>query len=163
MFFEVNIKGDIEPKATENVNINIDDATYRTKGTINTYKINGKTVGVLSCWFNVSAPEENRLNQLRDAIVQLASYDIAIICADTNANNQNEFETMLGIIGNAGYVSANGGYFGSFETYNLESSSYKQIDNIFVRGAKIKNVICPDVYDKLCSDHYPVIADIMIN
>lgn len=163
MYFEVAIKGDINPITTTNVNINISDASHRTKGTINSYKINGKTVGVLSCWFNVSAPSENRLNQLRDAIAQLAPFDIAIICADTNANNQDEFETMLGIIGDAGYIAANGGYFGSFETYNLNSSSYKQIDNIFVRGARIKNAICPDVYDELSSDHYPVIADIMIN
>ena len=80
---------------------------------------------------------------------------------DTNVISETEFNTLVNTATSYNYKVANGGYFGSFDTYNLTSTLYHKIDNIMIKGnMKLKNVIVPDVYGNLSSDHYPVIADI---
>jgi len=84
-----------------------------------------------------------------------------VILIDTNVISEAEHTALVSTAESYNYSVANGGYFGTFDTYNLESSYYHKIDNVLVKGnIKIKNVIVPDVYALLSSDHYPFIADL---
>lgn len=84
-----------------------------------------------------------------------------VILIDTNVISEAEHTALVTTAGSYNYSVANGGYFGTLDTYNLESSYYHKIDNVLVKGnIKIKNVIVPDVYEKLSSDHYPIIVDL---
>lgn len=161
-YFGVEQKANIKNNSVETFSINVDDVTYRTKGILTTYKIHNKTVGLINGWFNVSAPVENRLAQFNDCIARLQNYDIGIICVDSNVASQTELDNLNSIAKAAGYVCANGGYFGYFETLSPYVSLYKCVDQVWVKGAKIVNAERPDVYSDLSSDHLPLLVDIVI-
>ena len=103
-----------------------------------------------------------RASQFNEAMQILSNYDYAIFSADMNFADQEEMNSLLQIASENGFKACNGGFFGTFDT--IKSSLYfKPIDNILVKGdVIIRNVIVPDAYDKLSSDHYPLIADIRI-
>lgn len=131
--------------------------------------INGRTVAIVSAVLNVSAPSGvnhqaqslRALEKLTDTI--LAGYNDVIIGMDTNCLSEAETVAVKSFMTGKYYTSGNWGYLGYKETYNLSSNDYKCIDNIFVKGnMKIVNFSVPDVYRALSSDHYPVIADIVI-
>ena len=103
----------------------------------------------------------HRKAEIKNAMARLSECDHAIICLDWNVKSQEEFDDLVSEAETAGYVVANGGYFGRFETYGVDNC-YGCIDQILCKGAKIKNVIKPDVYTDLASDHYPLIADIIL-
>ena len=132
--------------------------------------IAGKTVAIVSGVLNSSAPEGvdheaqgiRALTKLTDDI--LAGYDYAIVCMDCNCISQEEAADFLSFMKGKGYLSGNWDYLGYKDTYNLSSSMYHAIDNVFVKGnMKIVNFEVPDVYSDLSSDHFPVIAKIRMN
>ena len=103
-----------------------------------------------------------RASQFNEAMQILSNYDYAIFSADMNFADQEEMNSLLQIASENGFKACNGGFFGTFDT--IKSSLYfKPIDNILVKGdVIIRNAFVPDAYDKLSSDHYPLIADIRI-
>ena len=129
--------------------------------------IAGKTVAIVSGYLNSSAPEGidheeqgiRALTKLTDDV--LANYDYAIVCMDCNCISQEEASDFLAFMKGKGYRSGNWDYLGYKDTYNLSSSMYHAIDNVFVKGnMRIVNFEVPDVYADLSSDHFPVIAEI---
>lgn len=131
--------------------------------------IAGKTVAIASGYLNSSAPEGidheeqgiRALTKLTDDV--LANYDYAIVCMDCNCISQEEAAAFLSFMKGKGYRSGNWDYLGYKDTYNLSSSMYHAIDNVFVKGnMRIVNFEVPDVYADLSSDHFPVVADIRI-
>lgn len=82
-----------------------------------------------------------------------------ILTGDFNAlSGVDEFEAFK----NANYNVANSGYFGNFQTTTING---QRIDNIITSpNIKIENVYVPnDAYEMCSSDHYPIIADLIIN
>lgn len=131
--------------------------------------IAGKRVAIASGALNSSAPEGidheqqgiRALTKLTEQI--LADYDYAIVCMDCNTISNEESASFLSFMQGKGYCSGNWDYFGYKNTYNLSSSLYHAIDNVFTKGnMRIVNFEVPDVYSDLSSDHFPVIADIRI-
>lgn len=137
------------------------DTSTRTRYTLAIFNIKNKKVAVLTTalyYNNVSA----RAIQFNEAMEILSKYDYAIFAGDMNFASQEEMDSLLQIASDNGFKACNGGFFGSFDT--IHSTSYfRPIDNILVKGDMIiRNVFVPDAYDKLSSDHYPIIADIRI-
>ena len=131
--------------------------------------IEGKTVAVASGALNSSAPqgidhEEQGIRALTKLTEQiLAEYDYAIVGMDCNCLSQSEAAAFLSFMSGKGYKAGNWDYLGYKDTYNLSSTMYKAIDNVFVKGnMKIVNFSVPDVYADLSSDHFPVVAEIRI-
>ena len=126
--------------------------------------INGHAFAIASAVLNVTADTTQKiraLTKLTDTL--LAVYDNVIIGMDTNALSKAEADAIKTYMTGKGYTCGNWGYLGYKDTYKLSSSMYKAIDNIFVKGnAKITNFSVPDVYADLSSDHFPVIADIVV-
>lgn len=122
------------------------------------YRIGGKEFAFASIHLSPSSTEEQKTLELTETFEYLADEENVIICGDMNWNASNA--TMMALVSEAGYIQANNGYFGDYETRPLSGS---HIDNIFVKGRiKIENAYVPDVYDKLVSDHLPVVADVVI-
>ena len=126
--------------------------------------INGNAFAVVASVLNVTADTTQKiraLTKLTDTL--LAVYDNVIIGMDTNALSQTEADAIKAYMVGKGYTCGNWEYLGYKETYNLSSSMYRAIDNIFVKGnAKIVNFNVPNVYSDLSSDHFPVAADIVV-
>lgn len=85
----------------------------------------------------------------------------SVICGDFNPTDADEYNQYITKMEAAGFSVGNGGYFGEFVTYH--GSGYNKLDNVAVKGGKLKNFYVPNVYDDLSSDHYPVVADIEFN
>ena len=131
--------------------------------------INGLNIAICSGVLNVSAPigidhHQQQIRALTKLTQQiLAPYEYAIVGMDTNCLSQSEADGVKAFMESEGYTSANWDYLGYKDTYNLSSSMYHAIDNIFTKGdMKIVNFTVPDVYAELSSDHFPVIAEIRI-
>ena len=131
--------------------------------------VGNKTIAIVSGVLNVSAPsgidhsaqQIRALTKLTDQL--LASYDYAIVGMDTNCLSKTEADTVRAYMEGKGYRSGNWSYLGYLDTYNMSSSMYHAIDNVFVKGnMRIVNFSVPDVYEELSSDHFPVIAEIRI-
>ena len=102
-----------------------------------------------------------RAEAFENLLKRYADKTNVIMLIDTNVISESEHTALVSTAESYNYSVANGGYFGTFDTYNLQSDYYHKIDNILVKGdIKIKNVIVPDVYADLSSDHYPFIADL---
>ena len=123
--------------------------------------INGISVAVIAGAIAAGRTWEQRSDGFDELMTKLAGKENVIILIDTNVVSQSEHDDLVFIAETAGYSVANGGYFGMFDTYNLNSEHYHKIDNVLVKGdIVLKNVIVPDVYADLSSDHYPIIADV---
>ena len=125
-------------------------------------KVQGSEIMIVSGVLNVTsdtAQKQRALTKLCDTII--GSTENAIIGMDVNVNSESEADSIATFMTNKGYKFGNWGFLGKQKTYNLNSSVYQCIDNIFVKGSmRITNFTVPDVYSGLTSDHYPVIADI---
>ena len=143
------------------ISLDFDDETYRSKAIVNTYQIGGKTMGVVCGYVNVTAPIESRTRQFADAMTKVSGYDIGIVLIDGNARSAEEYVAQVTAAKTAGFEVLNGDYWGEHDT--VYYGTYKKIDQILVKGAKMVNaVVCSDDYADLCSDHYAVYADILI-
>lgn len=126
--------------------------------------INEKTITLVSAVLNSSSNINEKIRALTKlTTVILPNSKNVIIGMDTNALSESEANTIKSFMENKGFNCANWNKFGYLNTYNLSSSMYKSIDNIFVRGdIKINNFYVPDVYNYLSSDHFPVVAELTI-
>lgn len=132
------------------------------KGILN---VNGKQILVLSFHWEWR-DTETRQAQIAQMIEYAESYDYVIALGDTNSLNAKDGEYIeedlyqYGVdwqkFKDAGYDMANNGNFGLFMT----SHGGSPIDNIFVKGGKIKNAYI--IQEEWMRDHYPIIADVVI-
>lgn len=104
--------------------------------------------------------------EMQAAVALLAGEEYAIMCGDYNFTTVNR-DSFFGIATAAGFTLSNGGYFGWEGTWQAKPdiSTYKTwfIDNILFKGnIKLSNYVVIDDYDKLCSDHCPTYADLLI-
>ena len=131
--------------------------------------IDGKRIAIVSGALNSSAPsgvnhQEQGIRALTKLVTNvLANYDYAIIGMDCNCLNSTEADAFKTYMEAHNYISGNWDYLGYVNTYNLSSSAYKAIDNVFVtNNMRIVNFEIADVYSELSSDHFPVIAEIRV-
>ena len=120
--------------------------------------INGKEVFVMCVHLSPSSVEirEQEYSELFDI---LENHETFIVFGDFNATKataQDEYDLVL----EQGYNSANGGYLGLINTYG-DHTEY--LDNIFTSAnITIAKTYVPDVYSTMCSDHLPIICDLII-
>ena len=124
--------------------------------------IDNRELVIVSGAILAGKPSAVRSQGFENLMTKYANKPNVVILIDTNVISAEEHALLVSTAETNGYKVANGGYFGSFDTYNLSSGLYHKIDNILVKGnINIKNVFVPDVYANLSSDHYPVFADIV--
>ena len=106
-----------------------------------------------------------KIRALAKMIQLLQDFDTAIVGLDANPSSLAEANAIKTYMKSNGFRVANWDYSGYMDTYNPNSSIYKQIDNIFIKGnARFLNVevVPASRYNDLLSDHLPLIADILI-
>ena len=124
-------------------------------GTINVYGVNIYLINVHLDPFSA----ENRNTERTELLTLLQDKKYFILTGDFNAlSGVDEFKAFK----NANYNVANSGYFGNFQTTTINGQC---IDNIITSpNIKIENVYVPnEAYEMCSSDHYPIIADLIIN
>lgn len=124
-------------------------------GTVDIY---GQNIYLLNVHLDPFSPE-NRNTERAEILSLLSDKEYFILMGDFNAlSGADEFKLFK----DAGYNVANSGYFGDFQTTTTEGQC---IDNIITSSRiKIENVYVPDYAYKMCSsDHYPIIADVLIS
>ena len=122
--------------------------------------INGKDIYLYDIHLSLDAA--TRATEYTELLTILSTKTYFIVCGDFNAasgSEQTEFNQFI----NAGYKCANGGLLGLMDTYH--NYPYGKIDNIITSSNIIisDSYVMDDVYDEMCSDHYPIVADIIIN
>ena len=146
-------------------NFYIKDDNNETAGSFVEYDadIEGTKVIIVAGAIAAGKSASVRAGGFENLLKKYASDTNVVMLIDTNVISQQEHTDLVTTCGSYNYKVANGGYFGSFDTYNLNSQYYHKIDNVLVKGdIVLKNVIVPDVYADLSSDHYPLIADIEV-
>lgn len=127
--------------------------------------IKGRLFRIVSAVLNVTSTEYQKLQCLDKLINQIcAGYDNVIICMDTNVGDYDEAVNIRDYMASESFKSANWTYFGFIPTYRIQPGVYRYIDNVFVKGeARVVQVLTGEAdYNDLASDHYPVIADIVV-
>ena len=138
---------------------------HPSKCVYGTTTINGISFTLVTAVLHYQASLEEKLRALNKLVnVILPSSGNVIIGMDTNVVSKEEADELKSYLADNGINSANWTEFGYLETYNLNWSGYRCIDNIFFRGnIEIDGFTVPyDVYSDLSSDHYPVIANLSI-
>lgn len=143
-----------------------DNPRYWTYGTMN---INGKEILVMSVHFT---PYDDYWSTDFDNLVSfLNNYDSFIILGDFNYANEDysdeSAQQLIDLFTNEGYKVANGGYLGLMKTHRSQSGNPPEeqaLDNIITSpDIIIKNTYTlEDDYDNLFSDHYPLVAELLI-
>lgn len=127
------------------------------------FVINGKVVQVITGNLNVESSLEEKYRALDKLTNQIVNNDNVICCFDMNTTTEAQALAVKSYLENKGYKLANWGYFGFMPTDKPTVTTYRCIDNIFVKGdIEIVNAEVPAVYDDLSSDHLPIIADLVI-
>ncbi|MDE0581564.1 hypothetical protein ON064_00680 [Planococcus sp. A6] len=122
-------------------------------------RLNGKVVCIINTHLT-TVDYQVRVAQMQELIDLLANEEYAIITGDFNVLGDggtnapgSEYTGFL----NSGYKMANYDYYGEFATHDTG----KKLDNIIVTdNIQISNVQV--VSDASVSDHYPIIADLLI-
>lgn len=133
-------------------------SSWHSSGRIYTFctvSINGVPVYVMSVHFALDF--ETRQKEYQELLTILSNKDSFIVFGDFNASKgkASEYDGVK----NAGYNIANCGNFGAMNTI-----SSGPIDNIITSSnIDIVNSYMPDVYDKMHSDHLPIVAELVIN
>lgn len=120
--------------------------------------LNGERITIVTTHlaFDYNNPQVE-IDQINELIYTLSSHEKVIIMGDFNiAGGVVEFDAFT----NAGYEMANHSYFGDIETYIGNTSYNKVLDNVIVKGVKIKCVKTELPMNLL--DHIPLIVDIII-
>lgn len=110
-----------------------------------------------------------RRKQIAQVISYCADYDKVILMGDTNPSNYSGgepvdptihvvYEEDWALFADAGYIMANNGLFGLFNTCK-DGNNWYPYDNIFVKGGTIRNVEM--VTAEYMNDHKPIIATIV--
>ena len=121
--------------------------------------VGDKTVCVMSVHLTPGADSAATREAEIAALLELIKDEqYVIVCGDFNVADISELDSVT----SAGYKLANGGYFGSVSTVHGSDTSF--YDNVIVSpNIVIESVEAPDeVYDDLCSDHLPLIADLIL-
>lgn len=126
--------------------------------------LSGKTIFVMSVHLTPNAGEEleaKRTQERAQVISILAQHEYAICFGDFNAQAGTDFSDFT----NAGYKISNGGYLPIVNTYGGRTVFAEKLpmDNIVVTP----NIIIDNserlmVFDKLSSDHVPIVAYLTI-
>lgn len=98
-----------------------------------------------------------RIRQMQELITLTSNYENVIIGGDFNTHDISEISTFE----NAGFTCGNGELFGTFLTQPKPTPTYP-VDNVCVRGEKLKLQSFKVLYDYGLSDHYPCIVDIVV-
>lgn len=102
---------------------------------------------------------EIRTSQMQEVISDMNVYDHVIIAGDFNTNDLEHLDTETGLFTSAGYVIANNGYIGLYQT----NEDGHKIDNIAAKGFAMSNIQVFEEAGNL-SDHWIVSCDLtMIN
>lgn len=120
--------------------------------------INGKEV-FLMCVHLSPTSAEARAAEYTELFAILENHETFIVFGDFNASKataQDEYDLILA----QGYHVANGGYLGLINTYGTTT---EYLDNIFTSSdITIAKTYVPDVYDKMPSDHLPLVCDLVV-
>lgn len=149
------------------------EAAHRPKYLYAHFDVGGeKRIGLLNVHLH-DTDTSVQVAEMRAAIALMANDDYAIICGDFNAfpnddakyDGETSYLELFGIATAAGFQLANGKDSQWTKTWQ-ETSTWPgtwYCDNILVKGnITIRQVLVPQVYNDLCSDHWPVIADLII-
>ena len=121
--------------------------------------INGIDVFVVSVHF-IHGGEPNysvRALQMAELVNDISQYENVIIGGDLNTHDLSyELDTLI----NAGFTFANGGVWGTHSTYLTDPNA--PLDNVGVKGDKLKLVGFNVLTDVSLSDHYPTITEILV-
>lgn len=98
-----------------------------------------------------------RQAQMRELIELAATHENVIIGGDFNTWDISE----TSVFADAGYTVGNGGVFGVQLTQPKPSPTYP-VDNVCVKGSKLKLQLFDTNYDCVLSDHYPIIATVIV-
>ena len=107
---------------------------------------------------------EITLPRYADNVAEYApAHTHAIICADANSVTDTDKDNLAERAATYGYVLGNGGKLGWFCT-NLRDVPWRALDNIIVsENIIINNIVAlGEWYNKLYSDHVPLIADVTL-
>lgn len=96
-----------------------------------------------------------RAQQMDELIADLENYENVIIGGDFNTHDLNELEPLK----NAGYVFANGGAFGTFNTHTVGDPT-APLDNLCVRSNTLAIKSITAMYNIVLSDHVPLLIEI---
>jgi hypothetical protein len=94
----------------------------------------------------------------------IGDYQYVIIGGDTNIANDANKQSVLNVFLNAGYKTANFGYWGTFDTWEEPDpagtqGAKKAIDTFFVKGFSIDSF---KVIENAFKDHSPIISHITL-
>lgn len=98
-----------------------------------------------------------RILEMQELINLLSDYDNVIVGGDFNTTDITELSVMT----DAGFTFANGGLFGTNNTFEVGNMVYP-LDNVGVRGDKLKIQSFEVVTDIILSDHVPTITGVLI-
>ena len=121
--------------------------------------VNGIDVFVVSVHF-IHGGEPNysvRALQMAELVNDISQYENVIIGGDLNTHDLSyELDTLK----NAGFTFANGGIFGTHSTFVTDANA--PLDNVGIKGDKLKLVGFDVMTDIELSDHYPTITQILV-
>ena len=106
-----------------------------------------------------------QLYNVANTLFDCPSYDYAVVCMDANCITATDKSNLLAAASAKNFTAANGGKLGWFKTCQNTDNTKNALDNIFVSSG----VVISDIqaawnwYDRLYSDHVPLICDLMLN
>jgi endonuclease/exonuclease/phosphatase family metal-dependent hydrolase len=98
-----------------------------------------------------------RVAEMAELVALVSEYDNVIIGGDFNTTDLSELTTLT----NAGFTFANGGLFGENNTFEVGNMIYP-LDNVGIRGSKLKLQSYEILDTVTLSDHVPTITGILV-
>lgn len=98
-----------------------------------------------------------RIAQMQELVTNIANYENAIVGGDLNTTDLTELATLQ----SAGFTFGNGGAFGTVNSFSVSNPAYP-LDNVGVRGSKLKLRSFEVLSDITLSDHMPTITEILV-
>ena len=124
---------------------------------IGNFVINGQVKNIMVVHFSPFSVSERQTN-IQNILATIGDSNY-IIAGDfnigNNAESDSEINEQLAFFVNAGFVIGNYGYWGALPTAND-----KALDNIAIKGGKIATFNVNE--EKSVSDHYPIVADVVL-
>jgi endonuclease/exonuclease/phosphatase family metal-dependent hydrolase len=98
-----------------------------------------------------------RIAQMQELVANITNYENIIIGGDLNTTDLTELATLQ----NAGFTFGNGGAFGTVNSFSVSNPAYP-LDNVGVRGSKLKLRSFEVLSSITLSDHMPTITEILV-
>ena len=141
--------------------VNFSNGQHYRKGT---FTIGGKGVLVVSAHMIAhTGNAEKRKVQYTELFRAISSAEACIVTGDFNTTEKADKATLTALCEKNGFTMAIGSYLPWVDTFfgRAEGATPHSFDNILVKGMTIKTTkVLRDWYERLYSDHVPVIADI---